>query len=399
MTTPAVNIHSELSGRGRVTVFRPDGSIDSDAPDHYPVWLVRDRHRPASVSNPKNRITGWRNPSSFYHEGYNVNPCPLGNFSIRNFPAPGWVTVWSEGGVWDLAGNSPTTADTGRLHDRAIGKCLSKLKNDKVNLAVAFAERKETAELVASMIDRCAALAKAIHKRDPKGWRRALAFNHGSNKQREERLRKAPEAFLEYMYGVQPFLQDAYGASDALREKDNERPYDITVKAGVKEVRTTTWQKGNNISPHLVCPVERTDTIRVFYRIDYSVENPLLASLSAVGITNPLLLAWERIPLSFVADWFVPFGNWLGYLDADYGYGFKSGSWSESIKRTEVGRPSIVGSTAESWDGDNLRYNGFSFHRGLLGSTPLPSIGFKNPFPKNGIHIAEAIALLSANLR
>jgi len=28
-------------------------------------------------------------------------------------------------------------------------------------------------------------------------------------------------------------------------------------------------------------------------------------------LTNPALVAWELVPFSFVADWFVPIGSWL----------------------------------------------------------------------------------------
>lgn len=30
-----------------------------------------------------------------------------------------------------------------------------------------------------------------------------------------------------------------------------------------------------------------------------------------LGLTNPELVAWELVPYSFVADWFIPLGDWM----------------------------------------------------------------------------------------
>jgi hypothetical protein len=51
-------------------------------------------------------------------------------------------------------------------------------------------------------------------------------------------------------------------------------------------------------------------------RARYRIRDAGLKQLSQVGITNPALLVWELIPYSFVFDWIIPVGDFLGSLDA-----------------------------------------------------------------------------------
>jgi hypothetical protein len=44
-----------------------------------------------------------------------------------------------------------------------------------------------------------------------------------------------------------------------------------------------------------------------------SVDNPNVALLEMLGLLNPLSIAWELVPWSFVADWMF---NISGYLDS-----------------------------------------------------------------------------------
>lgn len=394
MTTPAIDIHSALSGPGYYVDRDDDGNVIASGPYRTLWWKLRDQHRPESTSHPRNPITGWRNPGSFYHSGYNCNPCPIG--SVTLYWTYGGSTEYGDGAGWDYDNDGAVPDVPDSLRDRVVGKALSKLKNQKVNLALAALERAETAELAVDAIHKITALTRAFRSKDPKTFfRRSLGLDNRGN-----RGKPLPEAYLQWKYGVEPLMTDVHGACEALREKDAERPPVLTIKASSSVRETSQWIKQCSQTGTCGFDVQVQTQYHMALRLDYELTNAVAATLASVGITNPLELAWERLPFSFVADWFIPVGNWLGYLDADLGYQLKSGVWSEISRRSSVGSFRFFGPAgyvkSAVYAGSPYRYNGWNFKRGLYGSTPLPSIGFKNPFPKNGVHIANAAALLAA---
>jgi hypothetical protein len=67
-------------------------------------------------------------------------------------------------------------------------------------------------------------------------------------------------------------------------------------------------------------------------RIDARVDYEILDSFRGSGISNPALVAWELVPFSFVADWFVPVGDWLKQLDALLGLTVEGTCTSELLR-------------------------------------------------------------------
>jgi len=54
-----------------------------------------------------------------------------------------------------------------------------------------------------------------------------------------------------------------------------------------------------------------------------------------ISLGNPMELAWELIPFSFVVDWFLPIGNWISALDATL---HVTGTWGTvTTKRNYLG--------------------------------------------------------------
>lgn len=394
MTTPAVDIYAPLFIPGYYELYDRDGRLLASGPYGTSMLKLRERKRPASTSQPRNPITGWRSPGSWYSYGSNCNPCPVGTLIITQIGGNNYH--FSDGAGWDYTHDDPIPDIPDALRDRVVGKALSKLKNQKVNLALAALERAETAEMVVNTIHRITDLTRAFKDKDPGTFfRRQLGYDG-----RGPSGRKIPEAFLEWQYGVRPLMTDVHGACDALLERDKQRNPVVTIKASGRQLDTIDWFKSSGFTGTCGFEVRTQRNQQMKLRLDYELTNAIAATLASVGITNPLELAWERLPFSFVADWFIPVGNWLGYLDADLGYRLKSGSWTEFTRQNSVGFFSFLGPAGNvesaSWNGGNYSFQGFKMKRGLYGSTPLPSIGFKNPFPKNGVHIANAAALLAA---
>lgn len=286
------------------------------------------------------------------------------------------------------------------LRSRAVTKALSKLKNQKVNLAQAFAEREQTVHLVRDTLAGLTHAAVSLRKKDLRGIAEGLKLR---GKVKMPRGQNFHNRWLELQYGWKPLYSDVYGAVQALHQKDQEdlRRYSCTVTGKAKE-HVESWDSQlRNYCYRATRHYIGTDG--VFVRLDYYLANPFSASLSALGITNPLTVAWEITPWSFVWDWFNPIGGYLNALDAHVGFQFKAGTVS-SLRTREwdawlnTAGPQSGYVSMNAYGASKVRQ--LRLTRELYSSSPLPRIpGFKNPFPRdNTAHFQNAVALFASSL-
>lgn len=132
----------------------------------------------------------------------------------------------------------------------------------------------------------------------------------------------------------------------------------------------------------------------VFIRLDYEPSNTFLQAVTNVGLTNPLEVAWELVPFSFVLDWALPIGEWLSVLDADLGWRFRSGSCTH-FRKTNVSCRRLYDNYAYvkgDWRGGT---KSVAMDRKVYHDSPLPRFpSIKNPFSLG--HVANGFALLAA---
>jgi hypothetical protein len=283
------------------------------------------------------------------------------------------------------------------LERSAVNKALLALKNETVNLATNFAERRQLDDLVVDTVKRVANTVSSFRKTRPKDWAKVVGRSVG------QALRGGkdtiPQAWLETQYAWNPLLQDVKSAQDHLakREGDN-KSYTASVHASAKDTQSFVYRKQFSGSREGYCvgyvvPVTQSD--QVYVRLDYFMENPLLSSLKQLGLTNPAELVWEELPYSFVIDWFLPVGNYLSAFDADLGWSFRGGSISYSSKAKGF----AATPTSEDPGVSFLAYEPFSwvnnlFNRAVYGESPGPQFPpLKNPL-KSTLHVSEALSLL-----
>lgn len=297
---------------------------------------------------------------------------------------------------------------------QCIVKLRNKLKDQSINAAQAVAERKQTAQTVISAATSIAKAYSSVRKGDLTGAAKALGVKVSKRAKRRNAINPdqssaASNAWLGLNYGWMPLLNDVYGAAEALAKSHDNR---VIRKASQSTVRS--WQKEENlVFPEGLSSAsvgKRTETYSVnskwSYRVTvyYSISSPPTATLAQLGITNPALLAWELLPLSFVVDWFLPIGNWLSSLDATLGLTFLNGHSTEVTNYNSTYNLysyTTRKSTPEWWFstfGDGS-YQKVEVSRSVLGdfpaSPPLPS--FKNPLSTS--HITSAMALLRQSFK
>lgn len=374
-----------------------DGHAEADK-----IRLRRHHIKPAAIVG-LNPGTRWKTPTNYRSEFYTCNVHPMGDrIAIRDdlcppgYPCPIRVVIDSNGyGIDGAVSDLPDVPSW--MGEKAITRAFNKLKQQKVNLGVAFAERHETAELCSKAMERIAAGVRAWRRRHSKSlWNQVKQegqrFSHGGWK-------NIPNSWLELQYGWNPLMEDVEGACKKLakRERDPDA-YSAQVYATVKDNYVRNWSK--SVSSIVVedFPIKDTVVMTCKVGLRYNLDNPLLATFSSLGVTNPAEIVWERVRYSFVVDWFLPVGNWLSSLDADFGWKFKSGFRADFTKVTGRGGTKTAHEPNSHWrfidSTEDFHFDGVILRR--VGYDISPGVGlphFKNPFSSH--HIANALSLLT----
>lgn len=377
---------------------------------HPPLPRSRGRDvyfRQASTYNPKS-VSGWRDPAPYSHGRRYCELCQSSDTYTQihsDFDTCGGKLVpWTDTTTW--VGSSIFADDSGtndwypvptRLTDRALTKALLKLQDQKVNLAQNLVERRQTAGLLSETAHRLYSSLKVFRQRNPKLWHEVR--RSGSRKNFNSTA--AGREWLKYQYGWKPLISDIYGSLQLINDRSQDHKSDrVTVIGNAREEFSFTWEKPMNSYGALL--LSRKGWWRAHASLSYRMNIPIVSALSQVGITNPLYVAWEEIPYSFVVDWFLPVGNWINSWTADYGFDFLGGSMTLTQEQTDKGisflyRPPFPNYTATypSW-GSAYGY-GKRMSRSVYSSSPVPGIHLKNPL--SSLHVSEALALLQKSHR
>lgn len=147
--------------------------------------------------------------------------------------------------------------------------------------------------------------------------------------------------WLEYRYGWQPLYFTVYGEMKRQFDQIQQRPRrlmecKVFTSKSIREYQH--WgsgdNSGSNESAYAGPPGywrHWADSIwdsKGSASIWYEFENNGIASATSIGLTNPALVAWELLPLSFVVDWFVNVSDVLAQFDTWAGKRFVAGSQS-----------------------------------------------------------------------
>jgi hypothetical protein len=193
---------------------------------------------------------------------------------------------------------------TAREESKLLSKLLKKIKGHELHLGVALAEVDKLAgtvlgtlrNLVFGLDDlrrlRFAAFARRFGARPPR-------------KDRVERLRLLDISgrFLEMRYAWEPTIADAYEAAKAFEELSNgPRQY---LNRATRRMTKPVGYRTN------YCQVNQTVEVRRTYLFEMYEE---MGAFRQMGLIDPLSILWERIPMSFVVDWFIPIGTYLSLI-------------------------------------------------------------------------------------
>ncbi len=209
----------------------------------------------------------------------------------------------------------------------ALRRHYSKIANKKVDLAVALSEGLKTVNMISSAAKRIASSVLSLKKGNV-----AKAF--------KGLFPTTPKGvandYLAWKYGLKPLMSDLSGACEHLVQYVlNAAPYKSNGHAKDHFERTEVTHLGTDDSFGTSgVLVVRKAIIRVKYGSSYGFSDKLKRQAASLGFTNPLNVGWELLPFSFVADWFIPIGDFLSNLSSLHGLTVKESYKTVFIQET-----------------------------------------------------------------
>lgn len=285
-------------------------------------------------------------------------------------------------------------------------KLLGKQRGNTWNAPVFLAEGRKTADMIANRAADLVWLARSLRRGKLDDFFDALRGTLSSNERRKRisnynRDRKlvghrdaASNLWLESRYGWLPFMSDVHDSMNTLMDLSDYEPSLIgRTRATIRQqwqVQVKTTQHGGT---------------RRYYDLDQSMRavwfwKPKAGLIPAkLGLLNPALVAWELVPFSFVADWFIPIGDYLEFLTLPFEVEHVDGCYGN---RRRIQTLEVQGVSSSSRSGiarSEITY----VNRSVMTSLPMPSLSqLKNEFEqgvKSWTRMTSAVALLQQNLR
>lgn len=294
-------------------------------------------------------------------------------------------------------------------NNKAVLKFNERLSSIKVNYAQFFAERKQTAKMFEDTAFRIVRAASSLKRGDLTGFMRSLSLSARDRKRvargwsnviKTPVSKRIANHWLEYQYGWKPLLSDIYGSAELLaRQAVSPRKPHGSIKVKIPISKTSTVYGPRSGLPHFVFDYQSSLHMSVTVQADYVLDDEASSVLAETGISNPLALAWELLPFSFVVDWFIPVGTYLGNLTAQDGFKL-SACCTTTFKRckTTMNMANWDGPDAPTWY-TALPTLGSAFQNdvSMVRSPTFPSYALQAKNPLGGApaqRMATALSLL-----
>jgi hypothetical protein len=208
--------------------------------------------------------------------------------------------------------------------------------------------------------------------------------------------------WLEFIYGLKPLLQDAYDAFDQILKSAKERYIHIRSRGSDTDYQKQEWSFGFGGYSSTVHTVSKR-TRRCEFGVILHIPESRLLELAGYTSLNPVSIAWELTPFSFVVDWVVDVGGYIRNLEnlALYHNTFHSGYVTESVRIVADGSLDVDEVSGNERVISDARGGSTSWtykRRSALLSLPTPRVPPVNVSLGTG-RLLNAAALISQLLR
>jgi len=279
------------------------------------------------------------------YEGATTNVSGASYSYVNGVNVQSWTDV-----VWPAFPNST-------VYNKAVSRLYDQLRGD-IDLSIDLAESHKTKSMMQQTVRAMGNLAQTFRKMkrsNPRDW---------------------GNLWLEFTYGWKPLATSIFGAAHKLIVGPSG-PRFLTIRATSQEVDKdgiTVSQASFGANSKNTVAAFHSSRCKIVCR--YALLGSRLDELAGITSLNPVSIAWELTPYSFVVDWFVNIGGYLRDFENAclYHSDFVDGYVSESA----IGVASGVLSGSETVFGTTSTWSGKGWERTtekkrtVLSATPLP---------------------------
>lgn len=393
-SSPGGSSYSEILSSSGQTVFRTSGGeTRGDRKNPTPYAFSKGISKNGRLTQTMYRMYQRAGTGSTIASYALVNPLQL----------VGRPSLWYDSGAGLLTpGSDRFSTDLAQAKDQAMEKIYDQIRGNS-NMIVDLAEAGETMRMLKNVRALNSEFASAMTKIGSTRAARKL--------QRGQRLLDyTTSKWLEYRYGWSPLVHSIYDAFQTLMLKLDAIPVVVKARRTVSSERQIVLNSpGLSSSTSLLT----SGTIKESTRVEYGIKFRPRSRKEIYDWTslNPVGIAWELTPLSFVADWAVNIGEQLSLWENTILFADQFISGYETVgHRADVHwRESDSGNWPLVLDNEGwpINDNGFVYHqtnvasvdqefryksRTLLGGLPRPG-GLRVEVNLNAKRMLDATAL------
>jgi hypothetical protein len=229
-------------------------------------------------------------------------------------------------------------------------KFANKVRGHDFNLAVFIAEGQQAIDTTTDVLKTLIEVVRQTKKGNYLGAGRAFLDYNSRNvaTTARKKAKGVSGRVLQEQYGIRPLLNDVYDAWKAYEALTQERKDRVSQTRKIER----DWFHGNvHVSPPSAkCTLQKKITIEM---------KEHLSLARGLGLYDPASVIWEKMPWSFVADWFIPIGTYLDNLSV---IPFLKGRFLTSFSSEVI----FVGTGSGSvwWDvGGSMRIHIYTYKR------------------------------------
>lgn len=203
--------------------------------------------------------------------------------------------------------HSDTSQQRDALYAKAYGKLVSQLA--RAEMGTGLAEIGQTMNMVTSRLQDVYNAYRGLRNGDLRNLQRLCDINGYrrpvSRTSARSVSKNAGGIWLEYWLGWAPTVGDAYASMEVLTgplppvriRGASSLSYPSKGKIGERFASADAWEWDLTVNQGFCLTA------------DLGIDNPNLALLNQMGLANPMKVFYDLMPLSFIVEWFVNFGQ------------------------------------------------------------------------------------------
>lgn len=301
-----------------------------------------------------------------------------------------------------------TAAEATAVQNSAISNANSSVKGQHYSAFETLYEGKKTVKMITDTVFTVVNAVRQVKKGQFK--KAATTLGLKAPPRGVSRKRTLSDNWLEYRYGWIPLYSTVLGEMKRQYDLQKGKQHEYFVSGFSDNTFTgktvSGWKAGYSyLGTYLQTDYREirfgTHARSCLVGYTFKITNETLANTTSLGILNPALLAWEALPFSFVADWFVNVSDILDQFDTWNGKQFLHGFITTVDTYDEVRTVEVRPPMWYSLTGISIGYaatRGLDMTRTVLSGPPSVSLQL-NPTPLNKDRLLDGISLLKQLFR